>query len=156
LRPRTPRQPSTTARWFVRSHCAARERAARPILSRVPHRPATSPAVWCTPPTQLSSWRRDGDGDGTAGSLGGDAAVPLTGGQDDGDASGASAPMVRASFQAILSAFFLATRHYCQLKAQSNGTARPAPSGPPSPPPRLTLPHGLPLPTGLISQSKPN
>ena len=91
MRPRTPRQPSTTARWFVRSHCAARERAARPILSRVPHRPATSPAVWCTPPTQLSSWRRDGDG--TAGSLGGDAAVPLTGGQDDGDASGASAPM---------------------------------------------------------------
>jgi len=145
LRPRTPRQPSTTARWFVRSHCAARERAARPILSRVPHRPATSPAVWCTPRTQLSSW-----------SLGGDAAVPLTGGQDDGDASGASAPMSGLASKPSSQLFSLPRDATASSRLKATVPLAERPAGLRRPPPRLTLPHVLPLPTGLISQSKRN
>jgi len=154
--PRTPRQP-TTARWFVRSQRTVRlvsAPAGRPILSRVPHRQASGhlSLLLCG---LVSSWRRDGDG--TAGRRRWCALAPAR--SRWWRCVGRRRPlMVRASFQAILSAFSL-RRHYCQLKAQSKRyhTTRPAPSGPPSrrPPPRL--PQGfLCLPALIRLQSKPN
>jgi len=157
-RPAVPHGDRTLAGLFARSHCAARELAGRPADSLSRAYPIARPAAAAQ---RLSCCVvcivRDGDGT----QLGGDADVPLPGGQDDGDASGAPMVRARASFQAILSAF---PCHETLLPAQGSKQTVPrlamhAPSGTPSstpPTPTWASFHCLPAGLLMIIQSKPN